>query len=79
METDEATSKTSVTSSSTDVLVKEEPMETTEEKPTPPPEPVKNYEIINNPCRALNQQLKVLRNVLYRNYVMYRLCNIVAY
>jgi len=60
METDEATSKTSVTSSSTDVLVKEEPMETTEEKPTPPPEPVKNYEIINNPCRALNQQLKVL-------------------
>ena len=70
METDEATSKTSVTSSSTDVLVKEEPMETTEEKPTPPPEPVKNYEIINNPCRALNQQLKVLRNVSYNHYVI---------
>merc|ERR1719190_226212 len=63
METDEATSKTSVaTSSATDIPVKEEPMET-EEKPTPTPpapEPVKTYEMINNPCRALNQQLKVL-------------------
>jgi len=58
METDESTSKTSV--STADVPVKEEPMETAEEKPTPPPEPVKNYQIINNPCRALNQQLKVL-------------------
>ena len=52
METD--TEKTS------SVSIKEEPMETTEEVK---PEPVvveAKFEVINNPCRALNQQLKVL-------------------
>ena len=52
------TSKTSISVSTTDIPVKEEPMDTVEEKPQPPPE--KKYEIINNPCRALNQQLRVL-------------------
>ena len=58
MEVDSTTtSKTSMSVSSTDIPVKEEPMDTVEEKPAPPPE---KFEIINNPCRALNQQLRVL-------------------
>ena len=58
----EATPKNSATSiastaSSTAVKVKEEPMDVDEEK-----EAKKNakFEILQNPCRALNQQLKVL-------------------
>lgn len=54
-----STSKTSITVSTTDIPVKEEPMDTVEEKPQTK-EPEKKYEIINNPCRALNQQLRVL-------------------
>lgn len=50
METDEKTSS---------VEIKEEPMETSEEKPEPEKTEAK-FETINNPCRALNQQLKVL-------------------
>jgi len=51
------TSLASATSSITDVKVKEEPMDVDEEK-----EAKKNakFETLQNPCRALNQQLKVL-------------------
>ena len=51
METDEKTSS---------VEIKEEPMETSEEKPEPEKQPEPKFQMINNPCRALNQQLKVL-------------------
>ena len=51
------TSVASTTSLATDVKIKEEPMDVDEEK-----EAKKNakFEILQNPCRALNQQLKVL-------------------
>ena len=53
METDEKTTSSSIS-------IKEEPMETSEEKPEVPVVPEAKFEVINNPCRALNQQLKVL-------------------
>ena len=51
METDEKTSS---------VSIKEEPMEVAEEVKPEPVVPEAKFEVINNPCRALNQQLKVL-------------------
>ena len=52
-----STSVATTSSSASVVKVKEEPMDVDEEK-----EAKKNakFEILQNPCRALNQQLKVL-------------------
>jgi len=63
------TSSTTSVGSSKEVKIKEEPMEAetkddvkAEEKPVEekPPVEEKKFEMLQNPCRALNQQLKVL-------------------
>ena len=67
MDVEESTSTTTVSSSvstTKEVKIKEEPMETESKddikEPEKAPEEEKKFEMLQNPCRALNQQLKVI-------------------